>query len=109
MFFAQRTRQWAKVITGTLVAYLLFIALLSAFFPERSGSFSEAFLRWLVVFPVGLIAWFAVEWCGTKFLSISFWQRLSNTNRVLLLVVLIVVATGSSIWATTFFGGRNAL
>src|SRR2546428_7368746 len=100
MFFVSRTRQRIKIAGIVIAVYVSIVGVLAALFPEHSAVYSETFLRWLVGLPIVLIIWFGLEWAGTKFLSLPFWQRLPSIVRVPLLVVgIVVVITAAMIAA----------
>ena len=65
---------------------LLACALAFAYFPAVPSSL----LGWVALFLVGLPAWFALEWVGTRVLGSQFFARLSSPMRILLAVPALV-------------------
>ena len=51
MFFASRTRQRTKITVLVIAAYVLVVGVLAALFTEKNGTYSDAFLWWLVGVP----------------------------------------------------------
>ena len=109
MYFAHSTHQRIKIIGIVLAVYVSIIGTLAWLFPEKSASYSEAYIRWFVGIPLFLVAWFALEWFGTKILNLPFWQRMPGIARVTLLVVSIVIVTIAAIAAVQLVHKSNAL
>jgi hypothetical protein len=109
IFFARRTNQRMKVIGIIVAAYVSIVGMLAWLLPEKGATYSEAFLRWFVAIPLFFVAWFALEWVGTKLLSLPFWQRMPSVVRVTLLVVSIVVVIITVIVTVQLVNGQNAL
>ena len=99
IFFAHRTEEKIKYIGIVIAAYILIVGMLAWFLPENSTSYSMAFSKWfvdLLLFVAALLFYLfvslALEWTGTTFLSLPFWERMPSSARVTLLVVIIVIA-----------------
>ena len=93
MFFAQRTVQRARTICFAVAGYVAFVAIVAGvavLFRSPAPSYGQAFLALLVGLPVVLLIWCMLEISGTKFLSMPFWQKISSTARISLLVLVIV-------------------
>jgi hypothetical protein len=109
IFFAHRTNQRMKVIGIIVSAYVSIVGVLAWLLPEKSATYSEAFFRWFVAIPLFFVAWFALEWGGTKLLSLPFWQRMPSIARVTLLVVSLVVVIIAVIVTVRLVHEQNAL
>ena len=109
IYFAHRSRQRMKVIGIIVAIYFAIVAVLTWLLPEKSATYSEAFLRWFVAIPLFFVAWFTLEWLGTKLLSLPFWQRMPSIVRVTLLVVCIVVVIIAAIITVQLVHEQNAL
>lgn len=90
MFLAQRTRQRIKSFGIFIAVYALVIAIFAVFSLPKEGFHVEAYLRWFVGVPIVLAIWFVLEWAGTMFLALRFWQRMPSVVRITLLVIGIV-------------------
>jgi hypothetical protein len=109
IFFAHRTNQRMKFIGIVVAAYVSIVGVLAWLLPEKSATYLEAFFRWFVSIPLFFLAWFVVEWVGTKLLSLPFWQRMPSVVRVTLLVVSIVVVIVAVIVTVQLVHEQNAL
>lgn len=109
IYFAHRTHERMKIIGVVVAVFFSIVGVLAWLLPENGATYSEAFLKWLVVIPLFLVAWLALEWVGTTLLSLPFWQRMPSFARVTLLVVSIVILIVAAIVAVQFVHGPNAL
>ena len=90
--FAQRTVDRSLLLLKAIAVFLLAVALLAAVFPSNNTSFAQACLEWAAKLAIGIPAWFAVEFAGTKFLGLPFFARLSSPVRVAAIAAITVLA-----------------
>ena len=109
MFFAHRTKQRLRIALAACAVYALVAAAVAVLFPRDGLGFVASFGWWLCAIPIGLAVYVAVEFFGTWSLGLPFWQRMSSSSRILLLVIVISCIAVGAVFVSQLINHHGSL
>jgi Kef-type K+ transport system membrane component KefB len=93
MFAIKTRRRWA-VIVAVLGAWFAIAWVLALVVPREGATNLGSFVSWVVILPVALVAWAALELGGTWLLSRPALKRMSSAARIGIVISAVLVVVG---------------